>query len=99
MSINGLGVVNIDFNKQVDNDGTGKASVAKTQTSPQLNAGEEYTTSFTSARQTVQSLSQAAIATSPSRQIKVEALKQAVSSAQYQVDSDKIAESLVNADV
>jgi len=97
MSINGLGVVNIDFNQQVDNNSTGKASPAKSQA--QVKTGGEDTTSFTSDPQTVKTLSAAALVPATSRQARVDALKQAVDSAQYQVDSDKISESLANADV
>jgi len=95
MSINALGVVTGNSLQEID-----KASVAGAKSQPARQpATTEDTTSFTSDQQTVQSLSQTAIQTIPSRQAKVEALKQAVNSAQYQLDSDKIAASLANADV
>ena len=45
---------------------------------------------------TVGSLTERALQTSPSRAEKIEALKQTVAGAQYQLDSAKIAEALVN---
>lgn len=47
----------------------------------------------------IQLLTSTALVTSPSRAAKVEALKQAISSAQYKLDSAKIAEALVNAEI
>ena len=45
---------------------------------------------------TVGSLTERALQTTPSRAAKIEALKQAVAGAQYQLDSAKIADALVN---
>jgi len=98
MSINALGVVSANSLQEIDNGGVANSASAKNQIA-RHQATTEDTTSFTSDQQTVQSLSQTAIQTIPSRQARVEALKQAVNSAQYQLDSDKIAASLANADV
>lgn len=97
MSINALGVVTTNLPQQISKDGVGKASVSASPTARHQVASED-TTSFTSDKQTVQSLSQTALQTFPSRQVKVEALKQAVNSAQYQLDSAKVAQSLVSAE-
>jgi flagellar biosynthesis anti-sigma factor FlgM len=97
MSINALGVVSTNSVQQVANDSAAKAARSKSPTASH-SASAEDTTSFISDKHTVQSLSQAAVQVIPSRQAKVEALKQAVNGAQYQLDSAKIAESLVNAE-
>ena len=97
MSINALGVVTINSTQQVNHDGAPKTALSKTPVALP-HAASEDTTSFTSDKQTVQSLSQTALQTFPSRQVKVETLKLAVNSAQYQLDSAKIAASLANAD-
>ncbi len=98
MSINALGVVAVNTPQPVSHEGVAKAATSK---SPVVHhtAVSEDTTSFTSDKQTVQTLSKTAIQTFPSRQVRVEALKQAVHSAQYQLDSAKIAASLASADV
>jgi anti-sigma28 factor (negative regulator of flagellin synthesis) len=98
MSINALGVAASNGLQIVGNDSAAKTAGQKPQTVANHSTTED-TTSFTSGNSTVQSLSQAALQTFPSRQTKVELLKQAVSSAQYQLDDAKIAESLTNADV
>ena len=97
MSINALGVVTTDLQQQVSKGSVGKGP-APTGPTARHQISSEDTTSFTSDKQTVHSLSQAAIQTFPSRQVKVETLKQAVNSAQYQLDSAKIAQSLVSAE-
>lgn len=99
MSINALGIVNTDSLQQVDKESAATSAAAKGQQTASHQISSEDTTSFTSSQQTVQSLSQTALQTFPTRQVKVEALKQAVSSAQYQLDSAKIAQSLANSDV
>lgn len=98
MSVNALGVVNSNVSVQSSSENLGKATPPKVPTSHPATTTED-TTSFTSGNHTVQSLSQTALQTIPSRQSKVEALKLAVNSAQYQLDSDKISQSLANADV
>jgi flagellar biosynthesis anti-sigma factor FlgM len=98
MSVNGLGIGTVNSVQQTNNDSVGVASGAK-GTAARQQVSAEDTTSFTSNPQTVQSLGQAALQTFPTRQEKVEALRQAVSGAQYQLDSAKISEALVNADV
>jgi flagellar biosynthesis anti-sigma factor FlgM len=97
MRINALGVVNTNLSQQISKDGVEKAPASTSSTARHQVASED-TTSFTSDTQTVQSLSQTALQTFPSRQVKVEALKQAVNSAQYQLDSAKVAQSLVSAE-
>lgn len=97
MSINALGVTTTDLSHQVSNDGVAQAANSKSQPASR-HATTEDTTSFSTGTLSVQSLGQAALQTFPSRQTKVEALKQQVSSAEYQLDSAKIAESLINAD-
>jgi flagellar biosynthesis anti-sigma factor FlgM len=98
MSINALGVAASNGLQVVGNDNAVKTAGEKTQPVAKYSTTED-TTSFTSTNSTVQSLSQAALQTFPSRQSKVDALKQAVSSAQYQLDDAKIAQSLSNAEV
>ena len=98
MSINALGVVTTNLTQQVAKDSAAKAPAPKSPTIARHQIASEDTTSFTSDKQTVQSLSHTAIQTFPSRQVKVETLKLAVNTAQYQLDSAKIAQSLVNAE-
>jgi flagellar biosynthesis anti-sigma factor FlgM len=98
MSINALGVAASNVPQIVGNESAVKTAGEKAQPVAQQSTTED-TTSFTSGNSTVQSLSQAALQVIPSRQAKVEALKQAVNSAEYQLDNAKIAESLTNAEV
>jgi flagellar biosynthesis anti-sigma factor FlgM len=77
---------------KASNDLAHKTSVAQ-------NTPTEDTTSLTSSSDSVNSLTQAALQTIPSRADRVAALKQSVNSAQYQLDAAKIAESLSNSDV
>lgn len=62
-------------------------------------ATTEDTTTLSSSSASVQSLTQAALDTASSRTQKVADLTQAVSSGQYKLDADKIAESLAGADI
>lgn len=65
----------------------------------QTSADDTTTLSSTSAKTaSIHSLVSTALATTPSRAAKLEALKEAVSSAQYKLDSDKIAEALSSAE-
>ncbi len=59
----------------------------------------EDTTTLSSSSDSVQSLTQIALETIPSRTAKVDSLKQAVSSGQYQLDPAKIADALATSDV
>ena len=59
-------------------------------------ASEDKTT-LTTGSDKVQTLTNAALATASSRSAKVELLKQAVSSGQYQLDSSKTAKALTSA--
>ena len=59
----------------------------------------EDKTTLTSNSSKVQTLTNAALTTSTARAAKVDALKQAVSSGQYQLDSSKTAEALTSAKV
>ena len=98
MSVNALGVGSANSLQQVNSDSIAIGSGAKGSASTQRVASQD-TTSFTSDQQTVQTLGQSALQIFPTRQEKVEALRQAVNGAQYQLDSAKIAEALVSADV
>lgn len=98
MSVNALGVGAANSLQQVNNDSVAKIPGSRTSSVTSQLAAEEAT-SFTSDLQTVQSLSQAALQTFPTRQQKVEALRQAVNGAQYQLDSAKIAVAIVSTDV
>ena len=82
---------------EATNLSVGKASNGTSQVSAQPASTEDKTT-FSSSSAAVQSLTKTATQTFPSRESRVESLRQAVNSAQYQLDADKIAESLVNAD-
>jgi negative regulator of flagellin synthesis FlgM len=59
----------------------------------------EDTTSLTSASDSVQNLTQAALGTDPARAAKVQSLKQAVSQGQYSIEPDKIASALSSAKI
>lgn len=61
---------------------------------------KEDTTTLSAGSDSVQSLTKAALETSPAvRAAKVAALKQAVNTSQYQLDSAKIAEAIFSADL
>ncbi len=98
MTIGLNGSASTDSTRQVDNNSVQQTSaknvpfVAKKPTT-------EDTTAFSSDTNAVSSLTQSALQTSTTRQARVESLKQAVNSAQYQLDADKIAASLANSDV
>ena len=80
--------------QQTSKIGTEKAANTKNQ----LNQATEDKTTLSSGT-SVSSLTQAALQTSPTRAQRVENLKQEVKSAQYKLDSDKIAEALSNSDI
>ena len=98
MSVNALGVATATSLQQVSSDSVKTFSGSRSVASRQQPAAVD-TTSFTSDKQTVQSLGQAALQTFPTRQQKVEALREAVNGAQYQLDSAKIAEALVSSEI
>jgi anti-sigma28 factor (negative regulator of flagellin synthesis) len=99
MVVDRFGVATTDFSKSVQSKTLATTATAKSAGSTQAKQTAEDTTSFTAATNTVQSLSKTALQAVPSRQAKVEALRQAVNSAQYQLDSVKISESIANSDV
>jgi len=59
----------------------------------------EDTTSLTSASDSVQNLTQAALAADPARAAKVQSLKQAVSQGQYPIEPEQIASALSSAEI
>ncbi len=98
MTIGLNGSASTDSTRQVDSNSVQQTS-AKTAPFAAKKPTTEDTTAFSSDTSAVSSLTQTALQTTPSRQARVESLKQAVSSAQYQLDADKIAASLANSDV
>ena len=99
MAVNLHGLANTGSTSQVDNSNVAKTTNPKNLPFVAKKPRAEDTTNFTSDTTSVKSLTQTALETSPSRQVRVESLKQAVSSAQYKLDADKIAASLADADV
>jgi flagellar biosynthesis anti-sigma factor FlgM len=99
MVVDRLGTATTDFSESVQSKTLSGPAATKTNGSVQPQQTAEDTTSFTAATSTVQTLSKTALETTPTRQAKVEALRQAVNSAQYQLDSDKIAQSIANSDI
>jgi len=100
MVVDRYGVASTDFSKQVQESGPSTTGVAKSSSSVSPKPAAEDTTSFTSAdNSSVQSLTKTALQTIPSRAEKVEALRQAVNSTQYTLDSEKISQSLANSEV
>jgi flagellar biosynthesis anti-sigma factor FlgM len=75
-----------------------KKSVSAEQTGAYKTSTED-TTTLTSTSDAVQSLTQIALQPLPSRAEKVAQLKQAVNSAEYELDSAKIAEALSGAEI
>jgi flagellar biosynthesis anti-sigma factor FlgM len=69
----------------------------KSSKNTQAAASTEDTTSLSSVSQSVESLTQTALQTTPTRQARVENLRQAVNNAQYQLDAAQIADSLSSA--
>jgi flagellar biosynthesis anti-sigma factor FlgM len=98
MVVDRYGVASANFSQQVQDQSLSTSATRSSSSAPATPAAED-TTSFTSATSSVQSLSQTAIQTIPSRQVKVETLRQAVNSAQYQLDTAKIAQALANSDI
>ncbi|MBB5056374.1 anti-sigma28 factor (negative regulator of flagellin synthesis) [Granulicella aggregans] len=99
MVVDRFGVATTDFTKPVQAKTLATSASAKPAASVQPKQTAVDTTNFTAATNTVQTLSKTALQTTPTRQAKVEALRQAVNSAQYQLDSVKISESIANSDV
>jgi flagellar biosynthesis anti-sigma factor FlgM len=75
-----------------------KTATEAAQSSTQGGIAED-TTTLTSNGPSAQSLVQAAAQTDPARAARVDSLKQAVSSGQYKLDPESIADSLINADI
>ena len=99
MVVDRLAAATAEYSKQVQGKSPSTGAASKTSSSAQTKQTAEDTTSFTSSTNSVQSLSKTALQTTPARQVRVEALKQAVKSAQYQPDSAKIAQSLSDSDI
>jgi anti-sigma28 factor (negative regulator of flagellin synthesis) len=99
MVVDRFGVATTDFSKPVQGKTLATSATAKSASAAQTKQTAEDTTSFTAATNTVQALGKTALQTTPTRQAKVEALRQAVNSAQYQLDSVKISESIANSDI
>ena len=99
MVVDRFGATTTDFSKSVQSKTLTGAAPAKSAASVQPKQTAVDTTNFTAATNTVQNLSKTALQTTPTRQAKVEALRQAVKSAQYQLDSDKISQSIANSDI
>jgi flagellar biosynthesis anti-sigma factor FlgM len=99
VAINLYSTSTTDPTSQLDSISVGKPVAANSHTAAATTATPEDTTAFSSGNSNVQSLTQTALAVVPSRQDKVEALKLAVNTAQYQLDADKIAASLASADI
>jgi anti-sigma28 factor (negative regulator of flagellin synthesis) len=99
MVVDRLGSATTDFSKSVQSKSPAGTAPVKSADSAQPKQTAVDTTSFTAATNTVQALSKTALQTSPTRQSKVESLRQAVKSAQYQLDSVKISESIANSDI
>lgn len=98
MNVNGISIVSTDAASKVQKDAVSKPVTVTTHSDAKKPTTQD-TTNFTSTNHTVQSLTKTALQTFPTREAKVEALKQAVKGAEYQLDSAKIAASLANANV
>ena len=99
MVVDRFGAATTDFSKPVQDKTLATTAAAKSAASTQTKQTAVDTTSFTAATHTVQSLSKTALQATPARQARVEALRQAVKSAQYQLDSDKISQSIAGSDI
>lgn len=99
MVVDRLAAATAQYSQQVQGKSPSTGAASKTSSSAQPKQTADDTTSFTSSTNTVQSLSKTALQTTPSRQVRVEALKQAVKSAQYQLDTAKIAQSLSDSEI
>ncbi len=85
-----------DYSQPVQGKSLSVNSAANSVGSTQAAQTTEDTTTFSSSTNSIQALAKAAVQISPTRQVKVEALRQAVNSAEYQLDSAKIAQSIAN---
>ena len=75
-------------------DQTKKSSTAVTNQSEPLPVNDEF--AFSQDRVTLSALATQAMATPESRQSQVDSLRQSVSSGQYQLDPNEIADALLN---
>jgi flagellar biosynthesis anti-sigma factor FlgM len=75
-------------------DQTKKSSTAVTNQSEPLSASDEF--AFSQDRVTLSALATQALATPESRQSQVDSLRQSVSSGQYQIDPNEIADAILN---
>ena len=81
--------------KQLDKSQLDKSADLKSQFTTQKTTTEDKAT-LSSGSDSVTSLSNAALAASPSRTARVESLKQQVSTGQYKLDPAKIADSIAS---
>ena len=98
MRVGSYGSAATEASEQASNTSTAN-STSLSSTLKAQNTNTEDTTTLSSASATVQSLTQTALTADPARAQKVANLTQAVSSGQYKLDADKIAESLASADI
>jgi len=99
MAINLYGPPAAGPTSQIDGTGLDKAAISQNKSAAPSTVPQEDTTAFSSTATAVDTLTQAALQTVPTRQQKVESLKDAVNGAQYQLDAAKIAASLASSDL
>ncbi len=87
------GAAATDSTQQLSSTELAHAAAAKDATKAKPSAIEDKTT-LSSGTDSVKTLTKSALEVAPTRAAKVAALKQAVSTAQYQLDSAKIADAL-----
>lgn len=98
MVVDRYGAATADYSHKVEGKSSATTAASKVPSGTQLKQTEEDTTNFTSSTNSVQSLIKTALQSTPSRQAKVEALRQQVKAAEYQFDSAKIAQSIADSD-
>ncbi len=96
MVVDRFAAATADYSGQVQDKRLSTSAAIKNSNSIPTKQTAEDTTSFNATTNSVQELAKAAAQVSPTRQVKVEALRQAVKSAQYQLDSAKIAQSIAD---
>lgn len=97
MSLDLYGVKTTDSTKQLGSTDLTHASLAKDAAKAKTSAIEDKAT-LSTGTDSVKTLTKAALEVTPGRAAKLAALKQAVSTAQYRLDSVKIADALSASD-
>lgn len=96
MVVDRFAAATAEYSQQIHSKAVANSAASKAPSSTRTKQTTEDTTSFNADRNSVQGLAKAAVQVSRTREAKVEALRLEVKSAQYQLDSAKIAQSIAD---